>query len=205
MHEPFFTKMRRVQRARHGRHVFHVMRMDDARVLVTMLGFQRRSMPSSTLFTRTIGRNGIICSSTTKGCCASVSANSNCVPAGSLVPAACARTAGSLPMKSLFKLACAQPPPWPSLKVNAALVNCSNCAEFNFTAPFSDICCINLSAAFSSTKTSFSPMHKRLLSKRRAFDDRLGRACRRSRCHPRTPADFPARRKSRVCRFASPP
>src|ERR1035441_2968769 len=48
--------------------------------------------------------------------------------------------------------------------VNAALVSFSTCAEFNFTAPFSDIFCINLSATPSSTKTCFSPMHKRLLS-----------------------------------------
>ena len=66
--------------------MFSTSAMDDARVLVTVLGLERRSMPSSTLFTRTIGKNGIICSSSTNGWSASVSANSNWVPAGTLSP-----------------------------------------------------------------------------------------------------------------------
>ena len=40
----------------------------------------------------------------------------------------------------------------------------SDCAAFNFTAPFSDILCMSLSATWSSTNTSFSPMRRRLLS-----------------------------------------
>ena len=45
-----------------------------------------------------------------------------------------------------------------------ALVNRSSWFAFSFTAPFSDIRAISLSATLSSTKTSFSPMQSRLLS-----------------------------------------
>ena len=73
-------------------------------------------------------------------------------------------TGASLPIKSFLTDACPHPPPWPGVIVNAAFVRASICFASKRTALKRVIASSSSSKMEATAKTSFSPMHSRLLS-----------------------------------------
>ena len=110
-----------------------------------------------------MGSIGIICSSLTKTCSASVSANSSGQSGVTVAPACCASTAASAPTSLRLSTAWEQPPA-SFASVNAAAVSFASCGPVSFAAPAEASSFIRRSATCSSTKTCFSPMQSRLLS-----------------------------------------